>query len=324
LEALGRSREGVCDPGSVRPYEEVVLPEVGAADSIRRWDPWVRNFVLQFELLQFEFGKPQGRQVSLSHGGNPVVTLVRPELSVFKKQLADVLSYASLRPDRTAEALWQIDGQWAFWGALLPARLPAIPYVQEIVTAVTQMAVFVEMRFKHEFACPRPANYSVQVQPMLTTPGHGTYPMGHATQIFTVGRVLKELIRESFGNLPADLATQMDRLSLRMSENRIVAGVHFPVDLWAGVGLGLRLGEYAVGRFTGRSPVTKLESEVDPGSAYKEEEARKELKGINEALRTPGRDGRSVPAPLEATWVEAVTEMRRAMWMSPPATGTNP
>ena len=44
------------------------------------------------------------------------------------------------------------------------------------------MSVLVEMRFKHELACWRPADYSFQVQPMITTPGHGSLPSGHCTQ----------------------------------------------------------------------------------------------------------------------------------------------
>jgi membrane-associated phospholipid phosphatase len=117
---------------------------------------------------------------------------------------------------------------------------------------VTQLAVFVEMRFKNGFSCPRPLEWSPQVQPMLTTPGHGTFPMGHATQVFAVGHVLKQLIRFSVGRLPPNLAAQIDRLSFRISENRIVAGLHFPADLLAGAYLGITLGRHALFRMGGR------------------------------------------------------------------------
>ena len=34
-----------------------------------------------------------------------------------------------------------------------------------------------------------------QMQPMITTPGHGTFPMGHATQAYAVAYVLKQLLQ---------------------------------------------------------------------------------------------------------------------------------
>jgi hypothetical protein len=161
-----------------------------------------------------------------------------------------VLSYAALRRDREAEILSQIDSQLAFWQALFPWRLTQLPLTQEIMTAVTQFAVFVEMRFKHDFACRRPIELSPQVQPMITTPGHGTFPMGHATQIFALRRTLTDLMEQSIGPVPGNLASQMMRFAYRASENRVVAGVHFPVDLAGGAVLGEVLGGLAVRRFS--------------------------------------------------------------------------
>ncbi|MGY4421180.1 membrane-associated phospholipid phosphatase [Bradyrhizobium sp. JR6.1] len=105
------------------------------------------------------------------------------------------------------------------------------------------------MRFKHAMGCYRPVEYNAEVQPMITTPGHGTFPMGHATQAYAVVHVLKALL----GLNPAKprhkmVIDQLERQAARITTNRVIAGVHFPVDSMAGRLLGIALGEYFVGR----------------------------------------------------------------------------
>jgi hypothetical protein len=105
------------------------------------------------------------------------------------------------------------------------------------------------MRFKQALACWRPVEFNAQVQPMITTPGHGTFPMGHASQAYAVAYVLKQLLNL---NTKYSLVTdQLDRQAARIATNRIVAGMHFPVDAMAGMMLGIALGEYFVGRCLG-------------------------------------------------------------------------
>jgi hypothetical protein len=114
------------------------------------------------------------------------------------------------------------------------------------------MAVYMEMRFKHELACWRPIDWSAQVQPMITTPGHGSLPSGHCTQSYVVVEVLKALLNIKGTNAgPVSFGLQLDRMAARIATNRVIAGVHFPVDNVAGRLLGKVLGEYFVYRCGG-------------------------------------------------------------------------
>jgi hypothetical protein len=183
---------------------------------------------------------------SVQLSSQPVARIRRPNNQVFVSQIPLVLNWAALRAERSSEILAQIDNQYAFWGMVVPFHNGRMRYTMDLIELVIQFTVFVESRFKHEFSCWRPADISAQVQPMITTPGHSSLPCGHCTQGYATAHVLATLI----GAVPNDpRALQLQRLADRFSTNRVVAGVHFPVDNLAGRMLGQTLGEYVVGRF---------------------------------------------------------------------------
>ncbi|WGR90884.1 phosphatase PAP2 family protein [Bradyrhizobium sp. ISRA435] len=116
-----------------------------------------------------------------------------------------------------------------------------------MIDAALRLANYVEMRIKHALACRRPIELSPQVQPIILTPGHGSFPSGHSTENHMVARILWELCGK--GN--KDLGEQLMREAARIAVNRTVAGVHFPVDTAAGQVLGLTLGRYFIQRALG-------------------------------------------------------------------------
>ncbi|NNU43355.1 phosphatase PAP2 family protein [Ramlibacter montanisoli] len=202
----------------------------------------------------------------------PSVTIRRPGRPLFVNELAEVLNYAELREDRAAEILAQIDSQFAFWAAILQMRPDLTPKTYELLNVALQLAIFVEMRFKHELGCWRPVNYSPDVQPMVTTPGHGSLPMGHAAQAYMTACILCELADPNANN--AGLRAMLYRQAFRMSFNRIVAGVHFPVDLPPGAALGMALGEYFVRRCTVLDPCNSWNVAVVNGNNVTNTQAR--------------------------------------------------
>jgi hypothetical protein len=220
---------------------------------MKRWEPWVRAYVAVGEIMQgITFHRlVNGFQVLSS--GSLIAEIQRPAPATFEQQIPLVLNWAELRNERATEILAQIDPQYAFWSSVVYLHPERTKRTLELINMVLQFCVYVEMRFKHALGCYRPVEYNAEIQPMITTPGHGTFPMGHATQTYAVAYVLKALLQLDPLAHPAHkwVIDQLDRLSARITTNRVIAGVHFPVDSMAGRMLGVALGEYFVGRCTG-------------------------------------------------------------------------
>lgn len=87
--------------------------------------------------------------------------------------------------------------------------------------------------------------------PMIPTPAHGSFPSAHAAEAFAVATVLSGLL-ETLASRPADrqpyplterLVVLLYKQAERIAVNRTVAGVHYPIDTWAGAALGEVVGQ---------------------------------------------------------------------------------
>jgi membrane-associated phospholipid phosphatase len=249
---------------------------------MERWEPWVRASVIDFELVsRLGFSQAGGRmsvwQLETTPGaGNappncvyrPLFDITRPDKDKFKKLLVFLDRYADLRGDRASEILSQLGGAIAFLSSVAFLHPDRTHWTLELLAAALRLANFTEMRLKQALACRRPNEYSPQVQPMIATPSHGSFPSGHATEAFTSAFVLFMLLRSDKAppappNTPPtqpygdpSWGTQLMRLAARVAINRTIAGVHFPVDSAAGAVLGLTLGQYFVNRCTGAANYT--------------------------------------------------------------------
>ena len=90
---------------------------------------------------------------------------------------------------------------------------------------------------------------------MIQTPGHPTWPSGHATESFAVATLMSKLCDPSYADPVQGIRDQIPayRLSARISLNRQVAGVHFPTDSVAGAALGISLAEFLIAYASGAS-----------------------------------------------------------------------
>jgi hypothetical protein len=176
-----------------------------------------------------------------------------PTPIILQGQLDLVANYADLRADRAREIVAQMSPQYAFWSSVVPLFPARHQKTLEVVRLVLQLAKYAEMNFKHAFGVLRPHELSPQIQPLIQTPVHASFPSGHCTEAHAVAVVLGSLVNTA-GAAAATvqrLTEQLMRQAARIAINRTVAGVHYPVDSMAGQLLGLAIGDYFIERATG-------------------------------------------------------------------------
>jgi membrane-associated phospholipid phosphatase len=291
--ALAASRDGTSDPDD--PVRTPLQAPFDKPENITRWEPWVRSHVLQWELCKgvdvVASGGVGAEKVELKADNQVIATLNRPDVSYFKDQLPLVLSWADLRVERTPEILAQIDNQFAFVAAITGLHPERHRFTVEFLVNAIQFTVLVEMQFKHKLACWRPHQYSAQVQPMITTPGHGSFPSGHSTQAFVLARLMDAIFPDKPANKAKEFEgerIQLYRQAARIACNRVIAGVHFPVDSVAGRLLGHSIAEYILARL-GQSNIVGNTDDVIPRSFTPTAAAAKTLDlDLADSVTAPG------------------------------------
>jgi len=236
-------------------------PALGRIDDparLTRWEALPRLQACELEFLSGLVFRPDARTHALGIGfvdlnhkpltEVPIAWLQRPGEGIFREQLDLVVNYADLRGAREAEILAQaLPSQQPFWAGIVGLQPHRHRHTLELITLALMLAVDVHMRCKHVFACPRPVAWSPQIQPLIPTPGHSSWPSGHATEIHTVIAVLDALLPHAQA-----VREPLQRVAARIAVNRTVAGLHFPVDSAAGRVLGEALGAFFVARCAGQ------------------------------------------------------------------------
>ena len=192
---------GRCRPTSAVDDEQNIL----------RWEPWVRTSLALTELMAEVLLVNTATGLRMDWRANPLIELDRPTVNFsqgsFRWYKAGRSCVTNGRPKSCADR--QSD---SVFGAVTGLNPTKHRWTMEWLNAGLQLAVAVEMRFKHALACPRPVELSSQVQPVITTPLHGTYPMGHAAQAFLVAYSLQRLMGWRAGDAGT---TQLQRVAAR-------------------------------------------------------------------------------------------------------------
>lgn len=221
------------------------------------WDPEVRLGLAVDEALRplwLEGGSVWLSQPQLDDKATPpklsgqasrlIELAVSRNSELFGHQVHTVIGMAAARDDVMPEIVTQHEEFWPFLAAITHIEAETAPRTMELLAVAHHMATSVTMRLKDALACPRPIDLSAHVGPCLRTPGHGSLPAGHATIAFMFVPLLAALLDPPVALEWSQGRRWMFRLAHRISHNRVVAGLHFPVDAVAGRLLGEVLADF--------------------------------------------------------------------------------
>jgi hypothetical protein len=225
---------------------KVDMPKCGDFNNLKRWDARTRNVAIVGDLLQEISYKTDGEIVSLLYGGfgvtKSLVDFHRPSREAFMNQMPIVFSRAKQRESRIVEILDQLTPPYAQWARIAGLDIERTKFTYELIDVALQFALIVTQKIKHELCVSRPYEYSTYVQPIIQTPGHGALPSGHSTEAHLIALLLGSLTPHTF------VKEQLMQFAKRVADNRVVAGVHFPVDSAAGLVLAHTIFDYLKGR----------------------------------------------------------------------------
>jgi acid phosphatase (class A) len=136
------------------------------------------------------------------------------------------------RPEAMGEILNQNKKLQLCFMQLMMMTQTSHPRTYFILKIASRIGEVVMMRLKCHFDRPRPSQYCPTLYPPVPTPGHASYPAGHAVLAHLVASCLIEVTTPAGGVSP--YAEALARLADDIGLNRVYAGLHFMSDINAG------------------------------------------------------------------------------------------
>lgn len=189
--------------------------------------------------------------VSVQIAGAPVVVaqITRPTAgdlvgsagATTPTQISQVATAAGQRSVRAAEIVAQDASLEAHFMDVLRFDEEQYPHTAELIAVVSMFVFTLVQELKYHFMVPRPTQVAPDLTTVVPVPGHSSYPGGHAAQARAIAGVLVNLLlpRATAARVPP----MLKNLATRIAENRVIAGLHYPVDSTAGLALGDVLAE---------------------------------------------------------------------------------
>ena len=146
-------------------------------------------------------------------------------------QLSQVVDAAPEREARFAEIIQQdsAEGALSYWTGMLALDVGHAPATRLLVRVAQRVGEMAAMCLKHAFRVPRPSQLCAAIVPMIDPPLTPAFPSGHALQSHLISLCL-DTVR---GKLP-QTSTLLNDLASRVAENRVIAGLHYPLDSTGG------------------------------------------------------------------------------------------
>jgi len=244
--------------------QTLVPPISGGAQnypsSPKYWDADLQSYMY---LADYLAATPNWRAAcsnAATGSGTPAKDMTQAQLG---GEVRHILELALEREDRFMEVIDQDDADGAinYWLGMLkidPARHLA---TYQMVCAARRIGEHVVMCLKGDFKSPRPSQLCPAITPMIDPPATPTFPAGHAVQSYLISYLLAYSLSDAQGrtNLPqhtlpppnSPLTTFLPAgtpptgalfdLAYRVSENRIVAGIHYLTDILAGQAVAIQI-----------------------------------------------------------------------------------
>jgi acid phosphatase (class A) len=146
-------------------------------------------------------------------------------------QLRRILELSDERDKRYAEILDQhgAEGAIKYWLRMLEITPGGAPATHQLIRIARRVGEHVVMCLKEQYQQARPSQVCPAIMPLIEVPAHPSFPAGHALQSHLISKCLEAAKRTR--NQPQMLF----HLSRRVALNRIIAGLHYPLDNEAGV-----------------------------------------------------------------------------------------
>jgi acid phosphatase (class A) len=163
-------------------------------------------------------------------GGKSGEVNLRDALTRYKdEQLRQVIDASVDREERLDEILDQHEGAIKYWLGMLMIDPGSAPATFQLICVARLVGEVVVMCLKEEYKVARPSQVCPAIVPVVDPPVTPAFPAGHALQSHLISLCLEKAERAS---AQPDL---LFVLSNRIARNRVIAGLHYPLDNEAGV-----------------------------------------------------------------------------------------
>jgi hypothetical protein len=149
------------------------------------------------------------------------------DAETLRGEIKTMIEKATLRRARADEIRAQSNGLATYWMRMLMLAPGSHPGTVGLVAAGIAVGHMVGMHWKWHYQRARPSQVYPGLIPMIAVPPHPAWPSGHGLQSYMVARCLIAGLPKPVGDA---LAKPIGALADRITDNRVIAGVHFPGD----------------------------------------------------------------------------------------------